>query len=61
MKRSVMPIMALVFAFATFVTAVTPASACWWEGRRLGLALRPVTKGQRRKTLCLASLGFRFL
>ena len=30
MKRSVMPIMALVFAFATFVTAVTPASACWW-------------------------------
>ena len=30
MKRSVMPIMALVFTFATFVTAVTPASACWW-------------------------------
>ena len=30
MKRSVMPIMALAFALATFVTAVTPASACWW-------------------------------
>jgi hypothetical protein len=30
MKRSVIPIMALVFTFATFVTAVTPASACGW-------------------------------
>ena len=30
MKRSIMPIMALVFTFATFVTAVTPASACFW-------------------------------
>ena len=30
MKRSIMPIMALAFAFATFVTVVTPASACGW-------------------------------
>ena len=30
MKRSVMPIMALAFALATFVTVVTPASACGW-------------------------------
>ena len=30
MKRSLMPIMAIIFAFASFVSVVTPASACWW-------------------------------
>ena len=41
MKRSLMPIMAVIFTFASFVAAVTPASACWWgkdktwhDGRR---------------------------
>ena len=47
MKRSVMPIMALVFTFATFVTAVTPASACWWGRATVGVG---TTAGNKRPT-----------
>jgi hypothetical protein len=33
MKRSLSPIMAAAFALVTVVSAVTPASACWWGHR----------------------------
>ena len=54
MKRSLMPIMAVIFAFASFVSVVTPASACWWG--KDNVARRPLINSQRRETVCFASL-----
>jgi hypothetical protein len=30
MKRSLMPVIAVVLGLVTMIVAVAPASACWW-------------------------------